>query len=297
MRYQQLQLFDRSTTTALRDRTKAHSYSPEKDEFRRDHERGRRWWLPRRYAWKRCRSQGCSRECGELGLHDEAEAVPPLIWPEEATCLQRPSSVTLSRDVPADRDVSPGDEQSTGRSALAGQEVLPDRVETVPCAEPEHPASAAAQSESALGEEAAAGRRAGRGGKRIAQAGRPGLALESATSAGLAGWAKRCRVGGGGWTGGVGGAGRAESARRTGPFSQEGLAGRGEQPLPFDVGARPRFGCRSDCEVGRPQHGRRRRRVAGRGRSAARGPPWPMFGDVPSGHSLASEMPPWNLCC
>ena len=85
MRYQQLQLFTRPATAAMRDRTKARNYSPEKEEFRRDHARRRQWGLARRHAQKLCRSHGCSRECAEVGLHDHAEAVPPLIWPAEAT--------------------------------------------------------------------------------------------------------------------------------------------------------------------------------------------------------------------
>jgi hypothetical protein len=59
-------------------------------EFRRDHERRRRWGLKRRHGWKLCRSRGCSPACGELGLHEDVESVPPLIWPEGATCV-RPS--------------------------------------------------------------------------------------------------------------------------------------------------------------------------------------------------------------
>ncbi|WP_203813351.1 hypothetical protein, partial [Paractinoplanes tereljensis] len=158
MRYQQLQLFTRDTTAALRDRTKARNYSPEKDEFRRDHTRRRQWWLPRRYAWKRCRSQGCSRECGELGLHDEADAVPPLIWPEEATCLQRPSPAMLSRAVPADHAVSAGGEQLPGRSFPSSQVASPGRMETVACPAPAHQADTPARTDPAQAKDAAQAR-------------------------------------------------------------------------------------------------------------------------------------------
>jgi len=48
----QLSLFDRATTTAMRDRTKSRNYSAERDEFRRDHERRRYWGLKRRHAEK-----------------------------------------------------------------------------------------------------------------------------------------------------------------------------------------------------------------------------------------------------
>ena len=110
MRYQQLQLFSRSATAAMRDRTKRRNYSPEKEEFRLDHARRRRWGLKRRHAQKLCLSHGCSRECAEVGLHDCAEAIPPLIWPAEATLTRRPSPAVPSRDVPAESDLIRDDE-------------------------------------------------------------------------------------------------------------------------------------------------------------------------------------------
>ena len=102
MRYRQIQLFTRPAIAAMRDRTKARNYSPEREEFRRDHARRRRWGLARRHAQKLCRLHGCSRECAEVGLHDHGEAAAPLIWPGEATGAQRPSTPAL------DRDVAPG---------------------------------------------------------------------------------------------------------------------------------------------------------------------------------------------
>jgi hypothetical protein len=86
----QLEFFSRSEVAAMRDPTRARNYSPGKAEFRRDHERRRRWGLKRRHGWKLCRSSGCSRTCGELGPHDTVESVPPLIWPEGATCVRPP---------------------------------------------------------------------------------------------------------------------------------------------------------------------------------------------------------------
>jgi len=91
MRYQQLQFFTRPETVAMRDRTKARNYSAEKEEFRRDHARRRQWGLVRRHAQKLCRSHGCTGKCAEVGLHDFAEAVPPLIWPDDAIYTQRPA--------------------------------------------------------------------------------------------------------------------------------------------------------------------------------------------------------------
>ena len=53
-----MSLFDRATTTAMRDRTRSRNYSPERDEFRRDHERRRYWGLQRRHAEKLRRLHG-----------------------------------------------------------------------------------------------------------------------------------------------------------------------------------------------------------------------------------------------
>ncbi len=120
MRYQQLQLFTRPVTVAMRDRTRWRNYSLEKEEFRVDHARRRRWGLRRRHARKLCRLHGCSRECGEVGLHDYAEPIPPLIWPAEATLTRRPSPAVPSRDVPAERDLPAGEGQPTDRSIPTG---------------------------------------------------------------------------------------------------------------------------------------------------------------------------------
>ena len=46
----QLQLFTPAELAGMRDRTASRSYSPAADEFRRIHERHRRWGLARRHA-------------------------------------------------------------------------------------------------------------------------------------------------------------------------------------------------------------------------------------------------------
>jgi len=46
----QLQLFTTAELAKMRDRTKARNYSPERDEFRREHERRRAFGLARRHA-------------------------------------------------------------------------------------------------------------------------------------------------------------------------------------------------------------------------------------------------------
>ena len=113
----------------MRDRTRSRNYSAEGDEFRRVHERHRRWGLARRHALKRCRLQGCSAECAAVGLHDFDEGVPPLIWPAGVTRAPRPSGPGVCRDVAAARDLPPGG--LGGGGASADQASLADRAPTV----------------------------------------------------------------------------------------------------------------------------------------------------------------------
>jgi hypothetical protein len=141
MRHQQLSLFTGPATAAVRDRTKARNYSPGKDEFRRDHARRRKWGLARRHGAKLCRSRGCSPECARLGLHDQVEAVPPLIWPDEATCT-RPSPATSSDTAPAADDL-PSDTPRpahvpvvTGQASPQPQVMAASEDEPAPHAEP-----------------------------------------------------------------------------------------------------------------------------------------------------------------
>jgi hypothetical protein len=46
----QLQLFTTAELARMRDRTASRSYSPQAEDFRREHERHRAWGLPRRHA-------------------------------------------------------------------------------------------------------------------------------------------------------------------------------------------------------------------------------------------------------
>jgi hypothetical protein len=149
MRYQQLQLFTRPVTAALRDRTKRRNYSPEMDEFRLEHARRRRWGLKRRHAQKLCLSQGCSRECAEVGLHDDAEAIPPLIWPAEATLTQRPAPAVPSPAVPAECDRPVDDGPPADRTVLAGRATAAARARTATAAKPAPRAEATTQTKPA----------------------------------------------------------------------------------------------------------------------------------------------------
>jgi hypothetical protein len=120
----QLELFPRPFTRALRDKSKDRRWSPEKDEFRRDHARRRNWGLKRRHAEKLCRLRGCTRQCMELGIHDPVEPIPPLIWDAEATCTQRPPRQARSSAAPAGSDPERGSDPRDGLSDL------PTRAET-----------------------------------------------------------------------------------------------------------------------------------------------------------------------
>src|SRR4051794_6097918 len=56
----QLQLFNTTELAAMRDRTKARNYSPERDNFRREHQRHRAWGSTRRHTRKLRHLQGGS---------------------------------------------------------------------------------------------------------------------------------------------------------------------------------------------------------------------------------------------
>ncbi|MFF5076127.1 hypothetical protein ACFY36_03690 [Actinoplanes sp. NPDC000266] len=86
----QLGFFSRSVIASMRDWSGVPSHSPEMVEFRRGQDERRRWGLKRRHALKLCRLHGCSRLCGELGLHDSTERIPPLVWDEEVSWVRRP---------------------------------------------------------------------------------------------------------------------------------------------------------------------------------------------------------------
>jgi hypothetical protein len=80
----QLSLFSRAETAAMRDRTKARNYDPERDEFRRQQRFRRGWGLQRRHAEKLRRL----RESGAVSRPPSARASGQV---RPVTCASRPT--------------------------------------------------------------------------------------------------------------------------------------------------------------------------------------------------------------
>src|SRR6185369_8624286 len=72
----QLQLFTVKELAAMRDRTRSRSYSPAKDEFRREHERHRNWGLTHRHAEKLRRIHATAPQ--EEPRPQQAAPAPPV---------------------------------------------------------------------------------------------------------------------------------------------------------------------------------------------------------------------------
>ncbi|XVV11362.1 hypothetical protein ACQP2X_42060 [Actinoplanes sp. CA-131856] len=51
MRFHQLGLFSREQINTMRDRTPSRNWSPDKDAFRREHERRRKWGPAQRHGF------------------------------------------------------------------------------------------------------------------------------------------------------------------------------------------------------------------------------------------------------
>jgi hypothetical protein len=137
----------------MRDRTQRRNWSEVDDEFRREHHRHRQWGLARRHARKSCRLNGCSRQCGEVGLHDSVDRVPPLIWPEEATLLQRPVRSVPVPTVPDARDSSAGPGQPPTGEQSPSPAGPTDRAPTADQALDASPAAAARSTQGGCSEQ------------------------------------------------------------------------------------------------------------------------------------------------
>lgn len=127
----------------MRDRSKARNYSPEGEEFRREHQRHRAWGLTQRYAQKRRRLQagtpdsplpGAPQTTLQAGAPDPsvpdtrdqpAGKIPPASLPERgetpaATLLER----AKSPEPPASPDLRPISGKQTDQPAPRGRPVL-----------------------------------------------------------------------------------------------------------------------------------------------------------------------------
>src|SRR5947208_15308944 len=98
----QLELFSRSQIAAVRDRTASRNYSPEREQFRREHERHREWGLRQRHGRRlmHLRIYGdiaaptdrtADRQASEPS---SAAPAPELSRPTAASELSRPASVS-----------------------------------------------------------------------------------------------------------------------------------------------------------------------------------------------------------
>ena len=72
----QLQLFTRAELAAMRDPTASRNYSPERDKFRREHQRHRTWGLARRHAEKLRRARDGGRERWAASTDDDGRQTP-----------------------------------------------------------------------------------------------------------------------------------------------------------------------------------------------------------------------------
>lgn len=64
----QLQLFTSAALAEMRDRTASRNHSPERDEFRREHERHRAWGLAQRHGMRlrRLRNRSCASQAASI---------------------------------------------------------------------------------------------------------------------------------------------------------------------------------------------------------------------------------------
>jgi hypothetical protein len=125
----QLQLFTSSALAQMRDRSASRNYSPQRDEFRREHERHRTWGLTQRHGerLRRLRNGSCASRSG--GHQDPLPAPVSASTPlEQEQCTARSSASTRStrvastrgRNAPTSRRSSRGSGTSGSAPAPAG---------------------------------------------------------------------------------------------------------------------------------------------------------------------------------
>src|SRR3954470_9534088 len=95
----QLQLFTSVQLATMRDRTASRNYSPERDAFRREHERHRAWGLIQRHAECMRRSVANDRavQASSAADHDHedpAQHPPPPLAPSTAAPTPMPPALS-----------------------------------------------------------------------------------------------------------------------------------------------------------------------------------------------------------
>jgi hypothetical protein len=156
----QLQLFTSAELAGMRDRTASRSYSPERDQFRREHERHRAWGLIQRHGQRvrHLRNSACAPRSATTPEHHRQDHAPapapaPAQAPAPVQQEQCPMSTPLEqrhcpalsrpargRDTPTDQEpaycrgtpAGEAEPASKGRalSAGAGHDTVHDPAES-----------------------------------------------------------------------------------------------------------------------------------------------------------------------
>jgi hypothetical protein len=113
----QLQFFTTAELTVMRDRTRSRNHCPERDQFRREHERHRAWGLTQRHARKLRRRHGGTHDSPvpnaiQNDPDDETAELSASRLPESLS-PERANSPAMSPNGPAEPDPSPGHENQT----------------------------------------------------------------------------------------------------------------------------------------------------------------------------------------
>jgi len=105
----QLQLFTSAELAGMRDRTASRNYSPERDEFRREHERHRTWGLVQRHGERLRRLRNGSCVSRAASTHVDSPPVDSTPHPPSAsvsTPFEQEQRPALSGNNPANRESS-----------------------------------------------------------------------------------------------------------------------------------------------------------------------------------------------
>ena len=136
----QLQLFTSAALAGMRDRSASRNFSPERDTFRRDHERHRTWGLAQRHG-ERLRRGRLGRGASQaVDAHDAgrprplpvpvpatsatATMVPVAVPAPVAAPLQAPASVPVPVTVPASALVPASNRAAAPTPAMAPASAL-----------------------------------------------------------------------------------------------------------------------------------------------------------------------------